>query len=105
MIGYDPYNADLVIPKFTEQNIECGAIRQGYLTMSPATKKLEMLVLNKEIQHEGDPITRWMMGNVEISMDAAGNIKPDKWIKKNILIYFTNYCQMLVIKKGIISHG
>lgn len=83
MIGYDPYNADLVIPKFTEQNIECGAIRQGYLTMSPATKKLEMLVLNKEIQHEGDPITRWMMGNVEISMDAAGNIKPDKGKSSN----------------------
>lgn len=83
MIGYDPYNADLVIPKFTGQNIECGAIRQGYLTMSPATKKLEMLVLNKEIQHEGDPITRWMMGNVETSTDAAGNIKPDKGKSSN----------------------
>lgn len=78
MIGYDPYNADLIIPKFTELNIECGAIRQGYLTLSPPTKRLEMMVLQGQIQHEGDPITRWMMGNVETSMDAAGNIKPDK---------------------------
>jgi phage terminase large subunit-like protein len=83
MIGYDPFNADLIVPKLSEQGVEVGAVRQGYLTLSPAAKKLEVMVLSKEVYHSGCPIMRWNMANVELETDAAGNIKPSKAKSKN----------------------
>ena len=83
LIAYDPYNSDLIIPKFEELEIKCGAIRQGYLSISPPTKRLEVEVLKKNIFHDGNQITRWMMGNIEITNDAHGNIKIDKGKSSN----------------------
>ena len=36
------------------------------------------LVLEKRIAHGGHPVLRWMMDNIYIKQDPAGNIKPDK---------------------------
>ena len=83
LIGYDPYNADLIVPKLEAEGVACGAVRQGFITLSPATKRLETMVIGKEIVHDGDPVTRWMVGNVEIEQDAAGNIKPSKGKSQN----------------------
>lgn len=51
---------------------------QGYKDMSPPTKELMRLTLNKMIAHSGHPVLRWMMDNIFIKRDPAGNIKPDK---------------------------
>lgn len=51
---------------------------QGYKDMSPPTKELMRLTLNKMIAHGGHPVLRWMMDNIFIKRDPAGNIKPDK---------------------------
>ena len=36
------------------------------------------LTLEKKIAHGGQPVLRWMMDNIFIKRDPAGNIKPDK---------------------------
>ena len=36
------------------------------------------LVLEQNIAHSGHPVLRWMMDNIFIRTDPAGNIKPDK---------------------------
>ena len=46
--------------------------------MSPPTKELMKLVLAKEIAHGGHPVLRWMMDNIHVRIDPAGNIKADK---------------------------
>lgn len=46
--------------------------------MSPPTKELMKLVLEQKIAHGGHPVLRWMMDNIFIRTDPAGNIKPDK---------------------------
>ena len=46
--------------------------------MSPPTKELMKLVLEERIAHGGHPVLRWMMDNIYIRTDPAGNIKPDK---------------------------
>ncbi len=51
---------------------------QGYKDMSPPTKELMKLTLEKKIAHDGHPVLRWMMDNIFIRRDPAGNIKPDK---------------------------
>ncbi len=36
------------------------------------------LMLEKTIAHGGHPALRWMMDNIFVRTDPAGNIKPDK---------------------------
>ena len=51
---------------------------QGFKDKSPPTKELMKLVLEKRVAHGGQPVLKWMMDNVFIRKDPAGNIKPDK---------------------------
>ena len=51
---------------------------QGFKDMSPPTKELMNLVLAKQIKHDGNPVLHWMMDNVCVRVDPAGNIKMDK---------------------------
>ena len=46
---------------------------QGYKDMSPPTKRLMELVLERKIARWGNTILRWMMDNVYIKTDPAGN--------------------------------
>lgn len=51
---------------------------QGYKDMSPPTKELMKLAMEKKLAHGGHPVLRWMMDNIYIKTDPAGNIKADK---------------------------
>jgi len=51
---------------------------QGFKDMSPSTKELMNLVLSKRVRHNGHPVLHWMMDNVCVRTDPAGNIKMDK---------------------------
>ena len=51
---------------------------QGFKDMSPPTKELMKLVLEQMVAHGGHPVLRWMMDNIFIRTDPAGNIKADK---------------------------
>lgn len=46
--------------------------------MSPPTKELMKLTLEQKLAHGGNPVLRWMMDNIFIRTDPAGNIKADK---------------------------
>jgi len=51
---------------------------QGYKDMSPPTKELMKLTMEGKIAHGGHPVLSWMMDNIHVQTDPAGNIKPDK---------------------------
>lgn len=51
---------------------------QGFRDMSPATKELMTKVMSGKLAHDGNPVLRWMMDNISIRVDPAGNIKIDK---------------------------
>ncbi len=51
---------------------------QGFKDMSPPTKELMKLTLEGRLAHAGNPVLKWMMDNIFIKTDPAGNIKPDK---------------------------
>ena len=48
------------------------------LTASPAMKKLQYLIKNGLIDFHGNEIMEWMIQNVQINIDAKGNIFPNK---------------------------
>ena len=51
---------------------------QGYRDMSPPTKELMRLVLERKVNHGGHPVLRWNMDNAFVRTDPAGNVKIDK---------------------------
>ena len=51
---------------------------QGFKDMSPPSKELFKLLMEGNIVHGGNPVLKWMAGNVVMRQDPAGNIKPDK---------------------------
>jgi phage terminase large subunit-like protein len=51
---------------------------QGFASMSAPTQEFEKLVLAGKLLHGGHPVLRWMLGNVAIEQDAAGNRKVHK---------------------------
>ena len=51
---------------------------QGFKDMSPPTKELMKLTLEGKLAHGGHPVLRWMVDNVTVRTDPAGNVKMDK---------------------------
>ena len=46
--------------------------------MSPPTKRLMELVLERKLAHGGNIVLRWMKDNVYLKTDPTGNIKKIK---------------------------
>jgi len=40
--------------------------------------EFERRLLTRKLNHMGNPVLRWMAGNVVVKRDPAGNLKPDK---------------------------
>lgn len=51
---------------------------QGYVSMSPAIRTLETMLLNEKILHGGHPVLTMCAANAVTKMDEAGNRKLDK---------------------------
>jgi phage terminase large subunit-like protein len=82
-IGFDPWNATPLTNKLIEDGAPMIKTRQGFVTQSPPLKELQRLVLKGTAQaplvrHGGNPVMRWMVDNLAVEMDAAGNVKPSK---------------------------
>ena len=77
-IGVDRWNATQMIQNLEDEGFTMVPIGQGYKDMSPPTKEFYKLILEGKIAHGGNPILRWMAGNVVVETDAAENIKPTK---------------------------
>ena len=77
-IGVDRWNATQMIQNLEDIGFTMVPIGQGYKDMSPPTKEFYKLMLEGKLVHGGNPVLRWMAGNVVVEMDAAENIKPTK---------------------------
>ena len=44
--------------------------------MALPTKETKATILDGRLQHDGNPVLTWMMNNVVVQSDAAGNEKP-----------------------------
>ena len=77
-IAHDRWNATMMVQTLEDDGFTMVPFGQGFKDMSPPTKELMKLVLEQHIAHGGHPVLRWMMDNIFIRTDPAGNIKPDK---------------------------
>ena len=77
-IAYDRWGAVQMVQNLEGMGFTVVPFGQGFKDMNPPTKELMKLTLEKRIAHGGHPVLRWMMDNIFIKTDPAGNIKPDK---------------------------
>jgi len=77
-IAFDKYNATQIVNNLQAEDVPMVEFRQGFLSMSPAMKQLEIDILTGRLEHPNDPVINWAISNVVLARDAAGNQKPDK---------------------------
>jgi phage terminase large subunit-like protein len=77
-IGYDRWNSTQLVTQLQADGATMVPIGQGFQSMAAPTRELERLLLEGSLVHGGTPVLRWMVGNVAIERDAAGNQKPSK---------------------------
>jgi phage terminase large subunit-like protein len=77
-IAFDRWGAVQLTQELEQAGLKPIQMGQGYTSMSPPTKELMRLVVERRLAHGGNPPLRWMADNVMVEQDPAGNIKPSR---------------------------
>ena len=77
-LAFDRWGSPVFAQALADAGMDVAAFGQGFASMSGPTKELERLVLEGKYRHGGNPVMRWMVDNVVVRQDPAGNLKPDK---------------------------
>ena len=82
-VGFDKWNATQFVNDMLAEDAPMVEVRQGYITLSPALKELQRLLLEGKVsgpvlRHSDNAAVRWQIDNLAVSMDPSGNVKPDK---------------------------
>lgn len=77
-IAYDRWNATMMVQSLEDDGFTMVPFGQGFKDMSPPTKELMRLVLERRLNHGAHPVLRWNMDNAYVRTDPAGNLKIDK---------------------------
>lgn len=81
--GYDPFNATYIAMRLNEQGINMVEVKQRKEFLSEPMKWIQALLSGGRLHHDGNPISRWCMGNVTVKPDANGNLFPRKESDEN----------------------
>ncbi|MGQ2989509.1 MAG: terminase large subunit [Brevundimonas sp.] len=81
LIGYDPWNARKLVGDLQKAGADPDLfveMRQGIPTLGEPAKQFERLVYAEQLDHGGNPMLRWMAGNVVVRFDENMNFAPAK---------------------------
>ena len=74
----DPWNSISMMQRLKKERLPITEFRMNVSNLSEPTKKLDQLIRQGKVRHNGSPLLRWCLGNVVVKFDAAGNIFPRK---------------------------
>jgi len=77
-ILFDRWGATKIVKDLEDMGLTVLEFGQGFASMSPPSKELEKLVLERKIMFPDNPCLQWCFSNVIVETDAAGNMKPSK---------------------------
>jgi len=80
-IAWDPWNSRQISVPMIERGFKCVEVRQGYQSLSEATKKIIELVVAGKLRHGKHPVLRWQAGCAATITDGRDNkmfAKPDR---------------------------
>lgn len=77
-IAFDNWNAQWIANKMNEDGFKAVDVKMVYSVMSEPMKELMGMVLEKKLEHYGNPILTWNADNVSATTNPNGDIRPDK---------------------------
>ena len=77
-LAIDRWNSTQLQTQLAGDGLTVIPFGQGFASMTAPTKEMERLILERKLNHGGNPVLRWMASNVAVAQDAAGNLKIDK---------------------------
>ena len=82
-VGYDRWNATPLSISLASDGFNMVPVGQGFGSLSAPLKEVQRLTLagtaeKPLLRHGGNPAVRWMVDNLSIGMNPAGDVKPDK---------------------------
>ncbi|MFF2525906.1 terminase large subunit [Streptomyces liangshanensis] len=84
-LGFDRWGSTPLTNDLEGERAPMVGVGQGFKTMSPALKAVQRLLMQGQqagqrqmLRHDGNPVMAWMVDNLAVAMDSAGNVKPDK---------------------------
>jgi phage terminase large subunit-like protein len=77
-VAYDPWQATQLAETLAGDGAPMVEFRMTVQNVSDPMKRVEALVLDGRIRHDGNPAMTWMMSNVVARLDAKDNIFPRK---------------------------
>lgn len=77
-VAYDDWNAGNIEQDLMRDGFEMVPIAQNLSTMNAPTKELLGLTLSGKIDHHGNPVMRFMAGNLSVKSDHNERVQPTK---------------------------
>lgn len=77
-LGFDPFNATQLANELVDDGIECAKFVQSIANFNEPCRKCEELLMAHRLRHGGNPVARWMAGNVSIHTDGRGYKMPNR---------------------------
>jgi phage terminase large subunit-like protein len=77
-ILFDRWGSTKIVKDLEDMGLTVLEFGQGFASMSPPSKEMEKLVLERKIVFPDNPALAWCFSNVIAEVDAAGNVKPSK---------------------------
>jgi len=75
-VAYDPWAATQLAQRLLAQGVPMVEFRAHTQNFSEPTKELDAAMRSGRIQHDGNPVTEWCVGNVVGRYDARSNVYP-----------------------------
>lgn len=75
---YDPWQATQLVENLESEGVPMVECRMTVQNISDPMKRVEALVLDGKIEHDGNQAMTWMVSNVVAKLDAKDNIFPRK---------------------------
>ncbi|TDH59007.1 terminase large subunit [Dankookia rubra] len=77
-IGYDPCQSTQLAQRLRGEGVEMVEFRATTANFSPAILELDAAMRAGRLEHDGNPVLEWCLGNVVGKADRRGNLYPTK---------------------------
>lgn len=78
-ISFDKARAKVMAANiYGRADVEMNGLPQTVMGLTPGAQEMEKRIMSQTINHEGNPVLRWQMDNVELYRDTNENIRPHK---------------------------
>lgn len=82
-IAFDPYNARQMGSELVEEGVQMIEFGQTIANYNEPSKEFEAAIRSKRIEHDANPVMRWMIGGCVAVENGIGNIMPHRRKSRN----------------------